>query len=156
MNGSTDDAPDQARNRQARTVPPSTLSLLCTALVLGACATGELAAQERPVNPDLGLLMGGIRVQLRIRGADSTEWFTGRITQTAAGCTFIQLVDGRWRNRRLVPDTAVAASDRVAAPLWRVRSMLTGPLGVSPADSSAWRAVDLDRLLAGEPAQCDR
>jgi hypothetical protein len=126
-----------------------------TGIVLTAAfLPGRLEAQTEP-NPELGRLMGGaLRVQLRARGVDSTQWFRGRILVTTAGCTHVQVLDGRWAGGQLRPDsTTVPANERISTPLRHLRRIQTSPLGAAP-DTLAWTDVPLDTLLLGEASPC--
>jgi hypothetical protein len=119
-------------------------------LSLGALlVTARPAPAQAPMNPNLGLLMGGFRVQLRATGVDSTIWFTGRITQTRAGCTWIEIENGRWLGGVLVPDSGVPPRERLLAPLFRVRRVSRGTDPGKPVEE-----VDVQLLLSGEPPGC--
>lgn len=129
--------------------------VLSAALLITTGAGARLDAQARPVNPHLGMLGDFIRVRVVARGADSTVWMAGRVSVTREGCTYIQLVHGRWVNSRVVVMADSAPErQRVLVPLKNIRELRVVPLGASPADSTAWRSLVLDELLSGEPRGC--
>jgi hypothetical protein len=119
---------------------------LSVAALVGAARP---APGQAPMNPNLGLLMGGFRVQLRAEGVDSMIWFTGRITQTREGCTWVEIENGRWMGGMLVPDSGVPPRERLLAPLHRVRRVSRGTDPGTPVDE-----VDVRLLLSGEPPGC--
>ena len=115
----------------------------------------SLFAQERPpINPDLGLLMGGVKVQVRADGTDSTQWFRGRVVQTRTGCTHIQLQDALWQQGELRPEPNVPAERRVSVALRAIRRLQTAPLGTAVEDTNLWSDFSVERLLRGEPPGC--
>lgn len=98
--------------------------------------------------------MGRVRVQIRARGVDSTQWFEGRVMHAADGCTHIQVLDGRWARGRLHPDSTVPAAQRISVPLEHVRRIVAVPHGASPETLEGGTDVPLDTLLQGEPPRC--
>lgn len=128
----------------------SVRGILAVAAAITLAPASPAPAQGGPMNAELGLLMHGFRVQVRATGVDSTAWFTGRITQTRQGCTYIEIEDGRWVGGALVPDSAVPPRERLLTPVFRLRRVEAHPVH----GSDEWREVAVERLAAGEPAAC--
>lgn len=129
----------------------------CIAAILTPLDAQSLEAQAEVGNQELGRLVGGtLRVQLSVRGIDSTQWFHGRVMRTTTGCTHIQVLNGRWVDGQLLPDsTPVPPVQRISAPLRSLHRIQTTPHGLVPDSVSAWTDVPLDTLLMGEPAACE-